>query len=132
MGFYRKLNLVKHFKPKKPTSAMLHVHPERSRETGGRVEIKDPTKYSVEVVIVPMMDRDLEDSEIGQYTTGKAEMYIDREELFNNYGIKASVRLDYIEYNGRLYKLVKKDDYGVHTNLEVYVLETMPDDEHDL
>ncbi|MHA1277366.1 MAG: hypothetical protein ACTSQ8_09265 [Candidatus Helarchaeota archaeon] len=122
---------MNHFKAKQSRSVNLHVHPERSRDAGGRIEIKDPVIYSVDVVIVPMMNLDLEDKGYGQYTTGMAEMYIDREVLFDKYGIDINVRLDYVEYDRRLYKLVKKDDYGIHTNLEIYLLETLPDDVYD-
>jgi len=131
MQFFRNLSLVRYFHTGRCSYALLHCHPERLREAGGRVELKDPEKYPIEAVVVPLMNASLKATTYGEHTVGLAEMYLDRDILLRNYGIAAETRLDYVEYGGRLYKLIKKDNYACYTNVEIYILQTLPVDTYD-
>jgi len=110
---------------------MLHVHEDHHRRDGGRSYRDDPVKVPLTASIVPL-DEPLTLATEGEYSAGYAEIYIDMNDLSNKYGLdEILVQKDYVEYDGKLWKVLKQQDYAMYTNVGVFLLAKMPDEFND-
>lgn len=120
--YERKLALVDYFLPIKfDYGIILHVHEDHQRREGGRSERDAPLKIPLKASIVPVEHNLMMDME-GEYSAGYSEIYIDVDELYSDYGLTIDTEKDYIEYDGKLYKLIKLGEYEIYTNVAIYVM----------
>jgi len=126
--FCRRLDLVSYFRPcTYGYGVLLHVHEDHERRTGGRSYREEPAKVQLKASIVPL-DENLKLRLEGESSMGYSELYVDTDELYRNYGLEIDIQKDYIEFDGKLYKLIDVIDYGIYTNVTIYLIDKLPDD----